>query len=119
MDDILKLAKDTILPAYAQPDGSPMPESVHLTTPTKSSHCCCTSHHQICQEDPKPRISHPNWASQGGYGHLVHITWTQEDETLGYGIDRQQNPTGDVLINNIVALVTSMSKEEVMDWKIE
>ena len=82
LDGILRLAKDTNLPAYAQPDGSPMPESVHLTTPTKSSHCCCTSHHQFCQEGPEPRISYPNWMSQEVYGHLAHIAWTPEDETV-------------------------------------
>ena len=33
--DILKLAKDTNLQAYAQSNGSLMPKSVHLATPTK------------------------------------------------------------------------------------
>ena len=113
MDDILKLAKDTNLPAYAQPDGSPTPEPVHLATPTKSSHCCCTSHHQFCQEGPEPRINHPDWMSQEVHGHLAHIIWTQEDETLDCGIDRQQHPTDDVFMDNIVALGMSMGKEEM------
>ena len=98
---------------------SPMPEFVHLTTPTKSSHCCCTSHHQFCQEGPEPRISYPNWMSQEVYGHLAHIAWTPEDETLDCGINRQQHPTDDVFMDNIVALGMSMGEEEVMDEEVE
>ena len=49
------------------------------------------------------------------YGHLAHIIWTQEDETLDCGIDRQQHPTDDLFMDNIVALEMSVGKEEVMD----
>ena len=91
----------------------------HLTTPTKSSHCCCTSHHQFCQKGPEPRISYPNWMSREVYKHLAHIAWTREDETLDCGIDRQQHPTDDVFMANIVALGMSMGREEVMDEEVK
>ena len=119
MDNILKLAKNTNLPAYTQPDGSPAPESIHFATPTRSSHCCCTSHHKFCLAGPEPRIHHPDWLSQEVHGHLAHIIWTQEDETLDCGIDRQQSPTDDVFMDNIVALGMSMGIEEIIDEEIE
>ena len=103
MDDILNLTEDTNLPAYAQPDGSPAPESVHFATPMKTSHCCCTSHHKFCLAGPEPRVNHPDCMSQEVQGHLAHIIWTQEDETLDCGIDRQQHPTDDLFMDNIVA----------------
>ena len=41
-----------------------------FTTPTISSHCCCTSHHQSCLTGPEPGIDHPDWFSRKEYGHL-------------------------------------------------
>ena len=107
-----QLAKNTDLPAYAQPDGSPAPESIHFATPTRSSHCCCTSHHKFCLAGPEPRIHHPDCLSQEVRGHLAHIIWTQEDSG-------QQHPTDDVFMDNIVALGMSMGIEEIIDEEIE
>ena len=88
-----------------------MPESVQLASTMKSSHCCCTSHHQFCQEGPEPRIINPHWMTQEVYGNLAHIAWIPEDETLDCGIDRQQHPEDDVFMDNVVALGISMDKE--------
>ena len=112
LDDILKLAKDTNLQAYSQTDGSPMPESIHLAKPTKSTHCCCTSHHQFCQEEPEPMMLYSQWLKQEEYGNLAHITWKPEDETLDCGVDRQQQPAGDVFMDTIVAPGMSLDKED-------
>ena len=49
--------------------------------------------------------------TQEVYGHLAHIAWTPEDETLDCGIDRQQHPADDVFMDNVVALGMSMDKE--------
>ena len=57
--------------------------------------------------------------SQEVHGHLTHIIWAQEDETLDCGINRQHHPTDDVFMDNIVALGMSMGKEEVMDKEVE
>ena len=55
------------------------------------------------RRSPEPRVHHPDWMSQEVHGHLAHIIWTQEDETLDCGIDRQQHPTDEVFMDNIVA----------------
>ena len=60
----------------------------------------------------------PNWLSKEVHGHLAHIIWTQVDETLDCGIDRQQHPTDDVFMDNIVALGMSMGIEEIIDEEI-
>ena len=66
-----------------------------------------------------PRVNNPDWMSQEVHGHLAHIIWTQEDKAIDCGIDRQQHPTDDVFMDNIVALGMSMGKEEVIDEEIE
>ena len=40
-------------------------------------------------------------------------------DTLPTCIDRQQHPTGDMFMNNIVALGMSMGVEEIMDEETE
>ena len=62
MEVILKLVRVTNLQAYAQDDDESVPESIHLARPARSTHCCCTSHHQFCLEGPESiilyRLSH-------------------------------------------------------------
>ena len=63
--------------------------------------------HQFCQEGPEPGIPHPQRMCQEEYGNLTHTTWTPEDEALDCVVDRQQQPTDGVFMDNIVTLETS------------
>ena len=61
-------------------------------------------------QDDLPPLDEP-----GGVWNLAQITWKPEDETLDSGVDRQQQPAGDVFMDTIVALGMSLDKEDKED----